>query len=136
MIFSIPTFSYKTQTTFHDFTQTSFFFFFYNLGRPLFEIIQTSIAQGGWWSHCCSEEEEEEREKEREEGRERGEEGGDERGDERGEEEGEKGGEEEGEEEEREERGTVKERIDWWLVIGKFKFFNLKKILEKNLTKI
>ena len=60
--------------------------------------INTSIAQGGWWSHCCSEGEEEEREKEREEGRERGEEGGDERGDERGEEEGERGGEEEGEE--------------------------------------
>ena len=46
-------------------------------------------------------------------------------GDERGEEEGERGGEEEGEEdgeeggeEEREERGTVKERIDWWLVRG------------------
>ena len=87
--------------------------------------INTRIAQGGWWSHCCSEREEEEREKEREEGRERGEEGGDERGDERGEEEGERGGEEEGEgdgeergEEEREERGTVKERIDWWLVRG------------------
>ena len=58
----------------------------------------------------------------REEG---GDEGGDERGEERGEEEGERGGEEEGEgegeegrEEEREERGTVKERIDWWLIRG------------------
>ena len=39
------------------------------------------------------------------------------KGDERGEEEGEEDGEE-GREEEREERGTVKERIDWWVVRG------------------
>ena len=82
--------------------------------------INTSIAQGGWWSHCCSEEEEE-REKEREEGRERGEEGGDERGDERG---------DRPREERRREREGGRKKI------GKFKFFNLKKILEKNLTKI
>ena len=53
--------------------------------------INTSIAQGGWWSHCCSEEEQE-REKEREEGEERGEEGGDEGGDEKGDERGEEEG--------------------------------------------
>ena len=44
---------------------------------------QTSNAQGEWWSHCCSEGEEE-REKEREEGKERGEGEGGERGDVRG----------------------------------------------------